>query len=63
MANARNTRTTHPRKAARRERAADRFYVIVGGGKTYLRNKSVEAFALGIIALFPELAKRLRRLP
>ncbi len=57
MSNIRNSRTTHPRKQARRQRAADRFHIdpMRAGSKAYLKNKSTEAFALGVIALFPQL--------
>jgi hypothetical protein len=57
MNNRRNAYTTHPRKQARRDRAADRFSVdaMRAGSKQYLKNKSVEAYALGVIGMFPEL--------
>lgn len=50
MANARNQRTTHPRKAARRQRAAERFYIEAKWqhNATYMRQKLREAEALGI---------------
>lgn len=50
MANARNTRTTHPRKAARRARAALRFTVKAASESDngYRIRKMVEAESLGL---------------
>lgn len=51
MSNARNSHTTHPRKAARRERAAQRFTIMVGrfmADKKYAAAKQAEANALGL---------------
>jgi hypothetical protein len=50
MANARNSRTTHPRKKARRERAAARFTVTASrlDDNAYRVRKLTEAAALGI---------------
>lgn len=50
MANARNTRTTHPRKAARRQRAAARFAIKRSRQHDagYMSRKQVEAIALGL---------------
>ena len=49
--NIRNARTTHPRKTARRQRAADRFYVKFARSErdaAYLERKCTEAIALGL---------------
>ena len=50
MANIRNSRTTHPRKQARRDRAAERFSVNLNRrhDKKYMADKTVEANSLGI---------------
>lgn len=47
MSNVRNSRTTHPRKAARRARAFGRLNVIKGGDKSYIERKRQEFMALG----------------
>jgi hypothetical protein len=49
--NIRNSRTTHPRKAARRQRASERFYIKADRADrdvAYLQRKCVEATALGL---------------
>lgn len=49
--NIRNSRTTHPRKSARRERASERFSilkVIASKDNAYRVRKLVEAKSLGI---------------
>jgi len=48
--NVRNARTTHPRKTARRERAAARFSIKHQrmGDEKYMTAKSIEAKALGL---------------
>jgi len=47
--NIRNSRTTHPRKEARRDRAAQRFGIrAIRGNPDYVARKLVEAAALGI---------------
>ncbi|WP_312463571.1 hypothetical protein [Comamonas sp.] len=51
MSNVRNQRTTHPRKAARKARAAERFSVNSTHYKTskvYAASKDAEAAALGV---------------
>lgn len=50
MNNARNSRTTHPRKQARRDRAAMRFSVVESRleDKRYRVAKRAEAIALGM---------------
>ncbi len=49
MNNIRNVRTTHPRKQARRDRAAQRFGIrSIRGNPEYVARKLVEAAALGI---------------
>ncbi len=49
MSNIRNSRTTHPRKQARRDRAAQRFGIrSIRGNPEYVARKLVEAAALGI---------------
>lgn len=52
MSNVRNSRTTHPKKQARRQRAADRFHIRpeMRSNKTYMANKTTEALALGLSA-------------
>lgn len=52
MSNARNSRTTHPRKQARRQRAADRFHFMAErrSNKGYMERKTTEAIALGLSA-------------
>lgn len=59
MSNARNAKTTHPRKQARRDRAADRFTINKSRlkDKAYMDSKTTEAIALGLSAwLMTELA-------
>jgi len=49
MSNIRNSRTTHPRKQARRDRAAQRFGIrSIRGNPDYVTRKLIEAKALGI---------------
>ena len=52
MFNARNSRTTHPRKESRRQRAADRFYFNSArrNDAKYMERKTTEALALGLSA-------------
>lgn len=48
--NIRNARTTHPRKAARRERAAQRFCInpARANDAEYMKAKATEAKSLGL---------------
>lgn len=50
MPNIRNSRTTHPRKAIRRQRAAWRFSYVPEkmGDASYMARKMTEAKALGV---------------